>query len=208
MVLILGALALGLLLGLALGGSWRGLAEIQFRWWPLAFVGLVLQFLPVPSMPGRLDEWLSVGLLIASYVVLLVFVAANIRLPGFPLLAVGFALNAVVVSANGGMPVSEQAVRDAFGPGYESERQELIERGGRKHHLATEEDVLTPLADVIPLGSPINQVLSVGDIVWLAGTVWMIAGAMRSGASGGTSTVRPGSQRAGARRLDPTPPGA
>jgi hypothetical protein len=32
---------------------------------------------------------------------------------------------------------------------------------------------------VIPLGAPVRQVLSVGDMVWLVGTVWVVAGAMR-----------------------------
>ena len=60
--------------GLVLGGSIRQLAEIHLRWWPLALVGLALQLAPIPSMKGQMDHWLAVGLLIASYVVLLAFV--------------------------------------------------------------------------------------------------------------------------------------
>ena len=56
-------------------------------------------------MKGRLDHWLSLGFLIASYIVLLVFVAANIRRPGFAVVAVGFLLNLLVISVNSGMPV-------------------------------------------------------------------------------------------------------
>ncbi len=170
----------GIVVGLATGGTWHRLADIHFRWWPLAFVGLAMQLVPVPEFSGRLDEWLEVALLIGSYAILLAFVAVNIRLPGFPLLAVGFVLNAIVVSVNAGMPVTDSALRQAFGADYRSEREDLIAHGGRKHHIATADDDLMFLADVIPLGGPIKQVVSVGDIVWLAGTVWVIAGAMRT----------------------------
>ena len=178
-ILIVGALLAGIVVGLATGGSWQRLADIHFRWWPLAFVGLGMQLMPVPAFSGRLDEWLEVALLVGSYVILLTFVAVNIRLPGVPLLAVGFVLNAIVVSVNAGMPVTDSALRQAFGADYRDERADLIAHGGRKHHIATGDDQLMFLADVIPLGGPVKQVVSVGDVVWLAGTIWVIAGAMR-----------------------------
>ncbi len=180
MILIPIALVVGVLVGLATGGRLRALTEIRFRWWPLAFVGLALQRLPIPSMAGELDEWIGAGLLVASYLVLLAFVAVNIRLPGFPLLALGFAMNAVVVTVNGGMPVGDSALREAFGSQYQDARQDLVAHGGTKHHLAREDDVLVPLADVIPVGPPVRQVVSVGDIVWLVGTAWAVAGVMRA----------------------------
>src|SRR5437867_11818872 len=121
MLLVLGAIVAGMLVGLIMGGSIRQLAEIRLRWWPLALLGLALQLVPIPSMNGELDHWLAVGLLIASYVVLLAFVAMNIRLPGFPVIAAGFALNLFVISVNGGMPVTEHALRQAYGSRYAAE---------------------------------------------------------------------------------------
>src|SRR5262245_54980621 len=115
MLLIIGAILAGILIGLILGGSLRQLAEIHLRWWPLAIIGLALQLAPIPSLEGRLDHWLAVGLLIASYVVLLAFVVVNIRLPGFWLVATGFALNLLVISINGGMPVSKEALAKTYG---------------------------------------------------------------------------------------------
>ena len=178
MLLVLLALVLGVLVGLALSGSVRRIADIRLRWWGLAFAGLALQLVPISSGPGQLDHWLAVGLLVGSYLVLLLFVAVNIRRPGFPLVAVGFALNALVISLNGGMPVSDHALHVGAGPYYEQTRERLTEHGGEKHHLRRPSDVLVELADVIPVGAPVRQVLSAGDVLWLIGTSWVIAGAM------------------------------
>lgn len=177
MLLITAAIVLGVLLGLVLGGSLRALADLRFRWWPLAFLGLALQVVPVPSMEGQADRWIAVGLLLLSYVVLLAFVAINFRLPGFPLLALGFCLNLLVIAVNGGMPVSEAALRRANGPRYSDSVLELQQEGGAKHHLERPDDVLMPLADVIPIAGPVGQVFSIGDLVFLAAIVWVLAAA-------------------------------
>jgi hypothetical protein len=179
MLLILGAILAGILIGLILGGSLQQLAEIKLRWWALALVGLALQLAPIPSLKGQLDHWLGVGLLIASYLVLLVFVAANIRLPGFRLIAVGFALNVIVIAVNGGMPVSRQALRQAYGADYPVILRDLELNGGAKHHMQRPDDDLIPLTDVIPLGSPVRLVLSVGDVLFFLGVTWVIAAATR-----------------------------
>jgi hypothetical protein len=189
-LLIAGAIVLGILLGLALGGSVGALARLRFLWWPLAFVGLALQVVPVPSTEGRLDHWLAVGLLIASYVVLLVFVALNRRLSGFSVIALGFALNVLVISVNGGMPVSNQALRHAYGPAYADTLEDLQRGGGTKHHLQRPDDVLMPLADVIPIGPPVRQVFSVGDLVAMAGIVWLLAAATKRAVPGAEGARR------------------
>jgi hypothetical protein len=178
-LLVVGAIAAGILIGILLGGSLRNLAEIKLRWWPLAPLGLVLQLVPVPTIEGRLDHWLAVGLLAASYAVLLVFVLVNIRLPGFPVVAAGFALNLLVISLNGGMPVSDSALRSAYGSGYAAMRRDLVEHGGAKHHLAGPDVVLRPLTDVIPVGKPVRLVLSVGDLLFYVGVVWLLAATTR-----------------------------
>jgi uncharacterized protein DUF5317 len=202
-LLILAIIVAGLLVGIALGGDVRTLSDIRLRWWPLALVGLGLQLVPVPSMAGQLDHWLAVGLLVASYVVLLVFVAMNVRLAGFPVIAGGFALNLLVISVNGGMPVTEHALRQAYGSGYATEVSLLREHGGAKHHLARDDDVLVSLADVIPVDGPLHQVLSVGDIVFMTGVFWVIAAATR----GATGRHRRGSTR-GPRARDRATPSA
>jgi hypothetical protein len=175
-LLIFAAIVAGIAVGLALGGSLRNLAHLQFRWWGLAFLAAGLQVAPAPSSP----DWVGPAMLMASYAVVVVFVAMNIRLPGMWLIAAGFALNIVAIAFNGGMPVGDDALRRAYGSGYAEQRQELLSGGESKHHLERPDDVLTPLTDVIPVGGVIRQVLSMGDVVWLAGVVWLVAGATRT----------------------------
>jgi hypothetical protein len=172
-LLLLGAIVVGAVIGLKLGGSLRHLSEVHFRWWGLAFLAAGLQFVPTPSSPD--SRWVGAALLIASYAALIAFIALNIRLPGLWVIALGFALNMAVIGLNGGMPVSDAALRVAYSSGYAEQRRELVEGHQTKHHLERPDDVLVPLADVIPVGGPVHQVLSVGDLVWLAGTVWVVA---------------------------------
>jgi Family of unknown function (DUF5317) len=179
MLIILGAIALGVVIGLSLGGSVTRLADVQFRWWPLAIGGLALQLIPVPSMQGQADHWLALGLLVASYVALLLFVGVNLRLAGFALVGLGFALNLLVISLNGGMPVNAHALKEASGPGYSVAVSRLVRNGGAKHHLGRPNDVFEQLSDVIPVGRPVRNVFSVGDVVAMAGIAWVLAGATR-----------------------------
>lgn len=176
MLLLLGAIVAGVAIGVLMGGSFRNLAEVQFRWWGLAFLAAGLQFVPAPSGDER---WVGAALLMASFACLVAFMALNIRLPGLWLVAVGFALNLLVIGLNGSMPVRDSALEAAYAEGYADQRRELVRGDQTKHHLERPEDDLMVLADVIPVGAPVRQVLSVGDIVWLVGTVWVVAGLMR-----------------------------
>jgi len=172
MLLLVGVLVLGILVGLALGGSLRKLSELSFHWWPLALIGLAVQF-----VPARTHAW-AVVLLICSYALLTAFVVANIRMPGMALMAVGFVLNIVAVGANGGMPVSDHALRVAYGSGYAEQRRELVAgEGGAKHHLQRHGDELLFLTDVIPAGAPIHIIVSFGDLLTFVGAGWVVAAA-------------------------------
>jgi hypothetical protein len=55
----------------------------------------------------------------------------------------------------------------------------MEEEGAAKHHLMTDDDILTFLADVIPVGTPMNQTMSVGDVFVYAGLIWLVVSAMR-----------------------------
>ena len=108
---------------------------------------------------------------------LLVFAFANIRLAGFVLIFVGLALNLTVIAANQGMPVTRHAL---VASGQGSLLGDLEHHGGAKHFLARPGNtVLLSLGDVIPIGDPLNQVVSAGDCVVYGGVVWLIAAAMR-----------------------------
>lgn len=149
------ALAVGLVVGLVLGGRPRHLAQKSFRWWLLLPLGVVLQLVveadgvPAPE-----------ALLVVSYVYLLVFCAANLPHRGMGVILVGILLNAIVITANGGMPVREEAVHQAgiADPG------EVITIDEVKHHLEDDDTQLMFLGDIIPV-EPLRQVLSFGDLI-------------------------------------------
>ena len=167
MLLIGGALVAGIVVGVLSGGSLRQLGEVHFRWWPLAILGLGVQFVPVPS--SRAGHLLGVGLLLGSYGLLLTFVALNLRYRGFAVMGLGFALNLLVIGANAGMPVNDHALREAYGTRYPVLLRDLREHGGAKHHLERPSDRLTALDDGIALGAPVHGVYAPGDFVQLAG---------------------------------------
>lgn len=172
MIVVATVAVAGLIAGLIAGGSVRNFDRIQVHWWGAAAAGLGLQAIP-------LDRWLDsqavVVTIVASYVALVAFVWVNRRLPGAPLLLLGLAMNMLVIGANGGMPVSETAIRAAGG----SEGALPSALDDAKHHLMTPSDVLTPLADVIGLPPPISTVLSVGDVFLYAGIVVFMVVVMR-----------------------------
>src|ERR1700757_1131288 len=105
MLLIASVLVIAVVLGYLAGGRLRALEQLRLRWWALAPLGLLMQLAPLP-LHGHANKQVSVGLLIASYPVLLAFVARNIRLPGLPLMFIGLAMNLLVIAVNEGMPVT------------------------------------------------------------------------------------------------------
>jgi Family of unknown function (DUF5317) len=95
--------------------------------------------------------------------------------------------------------VTARAIQQAYGPRSAVEITRLQERGGAKHHLARDDDDFVFLADVIPVGSPLHQVLSVGDLVFMVGVFWVIAAATK----GAAGRHRPGATRESRVLRDP-----
>ena len=166
-VLITLVLAVGI--GLLAGGRLSGLSAMRFRLVPAALAGLLLQFLVPPGI------WQQV-LLFASFLLLGAFAGANIKIRGFTLILAGIIMNFLVIGVNAGMPVPRWSLERSD---QIQELEFLIEHGGAKHHLATEDDTLMFLADVIPLPSPIRQSVSAGDVVTYAGVAYVIVAGMR-----------------------------
>lgn len=154
--------------GLLAGGTLRDFPSVKLRGAWLAFAGVVLQFIPLGGSIGT-------GLLYASFLALIAFVSLNVRAHGFTLILIGLALNAVVIVANQGMPVTRDALE---GSNQSATLDELIARGGAKHHLADDGTILLPLGDVIPLGEPLDQAISAGDVCVQLGAVWFIVSSM------------------------------
>lgn len=182
MVFVGVVLVLAVLGGYLAGGRLRRLAHLDLRWPWLAVLAVVAQLVIAP-----LPDGLAVPLLVASQLLLLAFILANHHLPGAWLIALGFALNAVVIDLNGGMPVAAEALRWLGG-------ETAVDPG--KHRLLADGDLLTVLADVIPVPG-LRIVISVGDLVLAAGVAWLVAAGMRRAPSppaGASPAASPGSR--------------
>jgi hypothetical protein len=148
------AVAIGI--ALITGGSLRAILETRLRATWALFTALALQLLL-----DLLGPWRGVAgnaghvLLVVSYVLLLGFCASNLRLRGMAVVAIGIALNGVVITLNRGMPVRA--------PG--AEITDTV-----KHHAERPSDRLTVLGDIIVVPS-LSQALSFGDLILMVGLV-------------------------------------
>jgi hypothetical protein len=163
--LVVSTLAIAVTLSYARGGRLRRVADVPLRLSWLLFAGVALQ-LAVDLAAGR-ELLADAGpggytLLLVSQLLVVGWVAANWHLPGIFLVTAGLLLNAIVIGANGAMPVSPAAM-DALGLGP-------LEVPPGKHTLMTEATVLPWLADVIPV-PPLRTIISVGDVVLALGLV-------------------------------------
>lgn len=168
MKLVLPSFLVAVAIGYARGGRLAALGRLRLRWQGAAIIGFALQIL---LWPGGI--WPLVYLYI-SFVVLAAFAVINIRTTGFVLVFAGIAMNFAVIVANEGMPVSGAAI---VASGQASTMDELVNDGGAKHHLATEEDDLRFLGDVIAI-RPLGQAISVGDVFTYGGVMVLIVAAM------------------------------
>jgi len=141
---------LGVVAGLAIGRSWRPLATVQIRWFPLLIAGLLARA-AAPLVPTA-----AFPLYVLALAATAVSAAVNIRLTGAALVAFGGSLNLAVVLLNHGMPVDAGAVAAAAA----SMPTDVL------HVMLTNATLLTPLADIIPV-SIAHAVYSIGD-VWIA----------------------------------------
>ena len=148
-----------------LGGRLGALADLTLRRGELALLALALQVLVIVVIPDRLDG-VHVPVHLATYVLAGVVAWSNRGVPGVPLLALGGALNAAAIVANGGvMPAAPDALAMA---GLESTTGEFSNSAAVSDaHLAFLGDVFA-----IPAELPLANVFSVGDVLIVAGVVW------------------------------------
>lgn len=176
MKLLLAVVVISMVLGYALGGRLHRLEALRPRWWGLVILGLGIQFIPLPEGDVGTDLVVRTAVLSLSYTLLVAFALVNVRMPGMFLVVIGLACNFAVIAVNGGMPASAEALIDS---GQEDVLAYLRDEGADKHHLLTDEDELTFLADVIAVPQPVGQAISVGDVFVYVGLIWLIVAAMR-----------------------------
>lgn len=170
MLLIFVTLAIGGIAGLATGGSFRHFPSVRLEAFWLALAAIALQF----ANPGG---WLGHAAVLTSFVLLITFAVVNLETPGMLLLLVGISLNAIVIAANGGMPITRDAIVDS---GQQATITELQSGGGgAKHRLADASSTLLVLGDVVGIPAPIGAAVSVGDLVMYVGVAWYVAAATK-----------------------------
>lgn len=169
---ILYAVVVGLIVGLLLGGKLSALGEIRFRWWPLVFVGFLLQVvLFQDAVAARVGD-LGPLLYVASTAMVVLAVLRNLGMPGIPLVALGAACNLAAILANGGfMPASPDAMA-ALG-----KAQPVI----YSNSAVVAHPMLEPLTDIfaLPPWLPLNNIFSIGDAILALGVVVVIVTTMR-----------------------------
>ncbi len=157
LVLTVGAAALVVIVTL---GSVPELTRVAISAPWLLFVGLALQIaLEYVELPDDQIETLGYGLLMLSYALVLAFCLANLSTLGFGVIAVGVAMNMLVIGLNQGMP-TKPVGNDRQG----NRVRKPIERTV-KHRQESDNDLLGVLGDKIVLPEPFDAVISFGDLI-------------------------------------------
>src|SRR4051812_26795217 len=104
MPMLVSGLLAGLVLGLASGGTWRNLAKLNLKSWPLLVVGAAARLL-APFLGV-----LALGTSIAGLGLVALVAVLNRTVPGAWLIAGGSLLNTIVTVANAGMPLDPGAL--------------------------------------------------------------------------------------------------
>lgn len=181
MVIVAYGAIFGLLLGWLLGGRLSALRSVHLRWAWLVLPVVPAQVLLIQDPWGSFQDLAVAGpLVLLSYIPIVLFVAANVRLPGLALVAVGLAANLAVMAANGGlMPVAPESIRAA---GL-MEGQEIVPgtrtTSSKGIILASSDTRLAPLSDVIVTPPPRQKVISIGDVLTFLGLAYAVQALMR-----------------------------
>ena len=174
-MLLLVALVIGLLAGIATGGKLGNLAHLSLRWPWLVIAALIIReaavFSPLSAIEGVQYVYLVA---LAALVAWTAWHAT--RLPGAWIVAIGAALNLVVVIANGArMPVEATLA----GP--------LLERGHIGQYVVMGSGTnLGWLGDWIGVPGPLGGAYSPGDAVIAIGIAAVVFLATRQGPTAAT----------------------
>jgi len=157
------------------GGKLSLITKVRLRGLWLPMLALALQVVITTIAPAG-HRSLHEAVHISTYVMLALFLLANRRLPGVWVMALGTLSNGLAIALNGGvMPAARTAERIAG-----------LHLGDGFHNSApVAHPVALWLGDIIPWPGPLANVLSAGDCLIFAGTVYLLRRvcAQRSGRS-------------------------
>jgi hypothetical protein len=152
----------------------RGMLAMVWVAFVLQVLGVVIRSVSGLNAPNVVLSVLALGIIAW---VLVAFSSSLLRRDalkriyvGSVLAAAGWLLNTAVISANGGMPYSESALRRA-GAATQTDLRSF------EHVRGSTNSVLPFLGDVIPV-PPLHVVVSAGDILFAVGVSMVVAFAM------------------------------
>lgn len=174
--MLVGAILLGLVLGLVVGGNIWNLAVVRLRWIAVLLLAVVVRFGAEAAIGSGIElaEQLRLPLFGGAYALLLIGLWANRAHPGMSLAFVGILCNLIAITLNSGrMPIWEPSLLAA---GLTPEDARTV-----FHTLlpaALDSSFLRqagPLADVIPIPVPfVRNVASVGDLFLASGLAFFL----------------------------------
>jgi hypothetical protein len=179
-MLLLYAVILGVIGGLATRGSFAAIGTVKVRLWPVALLGLAFQALLFSSPLAVVVGKLGPSLYVLSTTLVLMALVVNLRQPGFWLITLGALANFTVIIANGGqMPASPDAFAALNGVAA------IPTTDFSNSVLAGPGTAFAFLGDnfVLPRPIPFANVFSIGDVLIGVGGAWFIVAAMHAGAS-------------------------
>jgi Family of unknown function (DUF5317) len=172
--LLFATLLAAVLVVLLTRGRVQGITKLHLSGAWLLAVGLVIQaVLEIIRFPHRDITTIGYTSLMASYVLILAFCIGNLSIRGFGVIAVGVAMNALVIGLNQGMPTKPIGT-DSQGHRVFKPVEQTV-----KHRQSRGDDLLGFLGDRILFPEPFNEIVSFGDLVIAVGICELVYFATR-----------------------------
>ena len=166
MIFFVATIVLAIVVVVATRGSFERLGQLHLRMLWLLFLGLAVQIvLEVVDFPKDRIEDVGYAILLLSYAAILGFCVVNRRVRGMTIIAIGVALNVLVIALNQGMPTKDD-VRERNGREVHVPIEQTV-----KHRPQEDDDRLVFFGDVITVPGFPNQQFSIGDIVMGLGII-------------------------------------
>lgn len=169
MTVVIAGLIAGLVLGVVRGGRLGNARHLRFRWLPagaVASLGLVLERSAVAESGGIV--------LSASLLTLAIVAAANLRLAGMGLIAIGLLVTVIPIAANGGQPVDPRAL---VAVGADPDLLD-VHPLAPSQHVANDRTFAGVLGSTIPLPG-LGVIVGFGDLIFAVGAACTVGDAMR-----------------------------